>query len=133
MPDEKPAPMPLSGEEVRAAILFKVEESLGRTCNLRFDDAYSSFKAEISIKLTLSDFGREVRDNHNVSAHAETTLEAGEVKAVEANLTIGPAPPNQVRVETGQPVPIVVVEKGKQVVKHVKYASKKVQSGGKDA
>jgi len=148
MPDEKPAPLPLTGEEVQEAILYKVATSLARSCHLRATDAYASFKAEISIKLTLSDFGREVKDNHIVSDAAQAQgmhcecptvgveedtlglskstcpIHANE-RTVESNVTMEPMPPNQVRVETDQAVPVPTVEGGKKVVKHLKYAARK--------
>jgi len=126
MPDEKPAPLPLTGEEVQEAILYKVASSLARSCHLRATDAYASFKAEISIKLTLSDFGREVKDNHIVSDQGDSGLPAeSDPRSVESNVTMEPMPPNQVRIETDQAVPVPTVEGGKKVVKHLKYAARK--------
>ena len=126
MPDEKPAPLPLTGEEVQEAILYKVATSLERTCHLKVDNAYTSFKAEISIRLTLSDFGRQVNDNHIVSDQHDTGLESeSEPRTVEANVTMQPMPPNQVRIETDQAVPVPTVENGKKVIKHLRYAARK--------
>src|SRR5271157_3018507 len=106
MEQETIQPLPLTGQEVQDAILFKVQESLAHTCNLHFDNSYSAFTAEISIKLVLQDYGREVRDNHkvHVSEIAELTPEQiaefeQPARAVESNLVMEPAPPNQVRVE----------------------------------
>lgn len=130
MPDEKPAPLPLTGEEVQNAILFKVQESLQKTCHLKYDNAYTSFKADISVKLVLSDYGREVRDNHNVSMEIHTDADAPNPPSTfESNVTMEPAPPNQVRVETEQPVPVVSVEGGKRTVKHLRYAPRKSKIG----
>lgn len=126
MPDERPAPMPLTGEEVQEAILYKVASSLAKTCHLKIDNAYTSFKAEISIKLTLSDFGREVKDNHIVTEQGDSGLPAeSEPRTVEANVVMEPMPPNQLRIETGQDVPVPTVEGGKKVIKHLKYAARK--------
>jgi hypothetical protein len=131
MADEATKPLPLTGDEVREAIIFRVDESLSKTCHLRHDDSYSSFSAEISIKIRLNDFGREQKDNHLVSivlpSAADLDADAAEKKAREltANLAIEPAPPNQVRVDTGQDVPVKTTQDGKTVVKHVKYAARK--------
>lgn len=125
MPDEKPAPLPLTGEEVQEAILYKVATSLAKTCHLKVDNAYTSFKAEISIRLTLSDFGRQVNDNHIVSEQGDTGLEAESTRVVDANVTMDPMPPNQVRIETDQTVPVPTVEGGKKVIKHLRYAARK--------
>jgi len=129
MADEKPKALPLSGEEIKKAILYKVEESLEKTCHLKDDTAYTSFKGSISIKLVLSDFGREVMDNHEV--HAEhldnVSLQkfAETSHAEEHTLKIEPAPPNQVRIETEQGVPVQSVEGGKTVTRNLKYARRK--------
>ena len=126
MPDERPEPLPLSGEEVQEAILYKVAESLGKTCHLKFDNAYTSFKAEIDIRLVLSDYGREVKDNHKVSTSHDTGAEAtSEPRQVEAHVALDPTPPNQVRIETDQPVPVVTNEGGKRVIRNLKYAPRK--------
>ena len=128
MESEKPAPQPLSGQEVQDAILFKVRESLSRTCHLKFDNAYTAFTADITIKLTLNDYGRDVQDNHIV--HAEGVAEGiplGEPETSEAQVTIQPAPPNQVRQETHQDIPVTTVENGKRVEKRVKYQPRKAK------
>lgn len=142
MPDERPAPLPLTGEEVQEAILYKVAQSLSRTCHLKVDNAYTSFKAEITIRLTLSDFGREVKDNHIVKEEGsifvppemeeqlrKDGMPIGEPRTVEATLTMEPMPPNQVRIETDQAVPVPTVEGGKKVIKHLRYAARKPKQG----
>lgn len=128
MADEKPAPLPLNGDEVKEAILYKINESLGRTCHLSHDNAYASFMADISIRLKLNDFGREQRDNHIVQAMEPANIPAEELeqmRSMETNLTIVPAPPNVVRTETNQPVPVPTLENGKRVIKPVRYAPRK--------
>ena len=131
MENEQIQPLPLSGQEVKDAILFKVQESLSHSCHLHFDNAYSSFKAEISIKLTLADYGREVRDNHIVKLEEDRGVaqfpDPDNSKTVESNLVVEPMPPNQVRVETGQSVPVATVIDGKQKIRHVKYAVRKAK------
>jgi hypothetical protein len=140
MPDEKPAPLPLTGEEVQEAILYKVATSLLKTCHLKSDNAYTSFKAEITIRLTLSDFGREVKDNHIVKEEGsifhppeieaelvgkESYPDLNKPRQVDANIVMEPMPPNQVRIETDQAVPVPTVEGGKKVIRHLKYAARK--------
>jgi len=130
MPDEKPAPLPLTGEEVQEAVLYKVAQSLARSCHIHKDNAYTSFKAEITIRLTLSDFGREVKDNHIVSEQADSGLPAeGEPRQIDVNVSMEPMPPNQVRIETDQDVPVPAVEGGKKVIKHLRYAARKPKAG----
>lgn len=126
MSEEKPLPLPLTGAEVKAALLYKVEESLNKTCHLKDDAAYTSFESEITIKSKLNDYGRVQPDNHIVKVSLDSGLPPeSDTRTVEATTNIEPAPPNQVRVETGQGVPVKVMEKGKQVVKHLKYTNRK--------
>lgn len=125
MPEEMVV-RPLTGVEVQEAVMHKIRESMAKTCNLRVDDAYTSFRAEIEIHLKLSDYGREVPDNHKVIAQADTGLPATEPpREYETEITMDPMPPNQVRIESDQKVPVEVTEDGKKVTKHVRYAPRK--------
>lgn len=130
MPTEKPVVQPLSGEEVREAILFKISESLRKTCHLNDSAAYTAFFADISIKLRLVDYGREVTDNHVVqeSVDVRPPDEPGREQGYEVHLEVPPAPPNQVRVETGQGVPVNTVVGGKVEQKKVRYAPRKAST-----
>lgn len=126
MPDEKAAPLPLNGDEVKEAILFKINESLNRTCHLIHDSAYTSFRAKVTISLELNDFGRIQPDNHIVTAEEDSGLASqGQMRQVDANLTIDPQPPNQLRVDTDQPVPVRSTENGKTVVRNIRYTPRK--------
>jgi len=74
----------------------------------------------------LSDYGREVKDNHIVTEQGDSGAPAESVpRTVEANIVMEPMPPNQVRVETDQAVPVPAVEGGKKVIKHLRYAARK--------
>lgn len=128
MENETVQPFPLSGAEVKNAILFKIEDDLNKSGHLHDDNSYSSFRAEISIKLTLADYGREVRDNHIVTESADSGLPGEPPQAVEQNVVMEPAPPNQVRVETNQSVPVATVVEGKQKIRHVRYAARKAKA-----
>jgi len=131
MENEKPLPMPLSGQEVRDGIMAKIEQSLTSSCHLKFDNAYTSVKAEIQIRLTLDDYGREVKDNHNVEFEQEVPelLGDGEPRTTEANILVEPQPPNVFRVESGQSVPVQITEGKKTVIKNVRYSPRKVKGG----
>lgn len=118
---------PLSGEEVQEALIHKIRQSLQKTCNLRPDDAYTSFQAEISIRIKLSDYGREVPDNHQVTVTEFSGLpdDPEAVREFEEMIQMDAAPPNQVRIESEQKVPIEVTEDGKKTTKFIRYAPKK--------
>jgi hypothetical protein len=131
MESEKPVPMPLTGEEVQNAVLYKVQEAMQNSCHLRLSDAYTSFNAEITVRLTLSDYGRVVHSNHNAVAADDTGLpQEAEPRVSEGNLTVDPMPPNEVRVETDQAVPVKTVQDGKSVIRHLKYAPRKKDKNG---
>ncbi len=132
MENEKPLPLPLSGQEVRDGIMAKIEQSLTNSCHLKFDNAYTSVKAEIRIRLTLDDYGREVKDNHNVefSEDVPELLTDSEPRTTETNITIEPQPPNVFRVETGQSVPVQITEGKKTVIKNVHYSPRKIKGNG---
>ena len=128
MENEKPLPLALSGDEVKAGILAKIEQSLMSSCHLKFDNAYTKVKAEITIRLTLDDYGREVKDNHNVAfEEAVEGLESSGTRTVEANVNVEPVPPNVFRVQNGLDVPIRTVEAGKQVVRNVRYSPRRAK------
>ena len=116
---EKQITLPLNGEEIQHAILYKLGESFERTCHLTAATAYTAFRAKITVQIMLDDYGREQQDNHTVEV-AEGEL-SGESRTVTAEINIEKQPPNQVRVETGQDVPVMVSKDGKQEIKRVKY------------
>ena len=126
MENEKPLPLPLSGQEVQAGILAKIEESLNRSCHLKHDNAYTSVRAQITIRLQLNDYGREVSDNHNVNVNQQVEgLDGAETREVEANINLEPQPPNVFRVGTGQAVPVAVKQGSKTEIRNVRYSPRK--------
>ena len=119
MQAEKPIVTPLSGEEVQHAILYKIGEDLEKTCHLTSQCAYTGFRAKIRIEIILDDYGREQPDNHNIEISEGELSE--QAQTVTSEIQIEKQPPNQVRVETGQEVPVEVVKDGKKVRKYVRY------------
>ena len=158
---DKQVPIALNGDEVREALVYKIDEAideqLKKSCHMSGTNAYTSFTAEISIKVVLNDYGRQVRDNCFARAEGEpfqptlagVPLAQSEViqqgflmahpetlagieaqfppKVVEIELPIAAAPPNQVRIDTHQDVPIRTIEDGKPVIKRQKYQPRKAQ------
>lgn len=124
MPEEMVV-RPLTGEEVQEAVIHKIRQSMARSCNLIATNGYTSFRAEIEIHLTLSDYGREVPDNHQVIAQEDTGLPPQQLGTYETVVTMEPAPPNQVLIESDQKVDVERVEEGKKVVKSIRYAPRK--------
>jgi len=120
---EKQVPVALSGEEIRDAVAFYVREELKRSCHCNDSAAYSSFSVEIHIRMKLNDYGRHVQDNHIV--YVSEGEVSPETVATEVDVFVPEKPPNQVRVETEQLVPVTTQVDGKTVVKKVKYQPRK--------
>lgn len=120
---------PLSGTEVVEAVLDKVRAKLQTDCYLNPNSAYDWFSAEIEIHLDMHDAGSHIKGDYRVQL-AEGVKPAETPQHVEADFHIDPAPPNEVRVETGQPVPTLTKdEQGKDVIRNVRYSRKDVARG----
>ena len=114
MESEKSIPLPLTGEEVQEGVLSKVRECMEKSCHLSAGNAYTSCRFEVTVKMTLFDFGREVRNNEIVTGEIDSGIpQEGAALAVEETLDVEPMPPNQFRQETGQAVPVQTVVDGK--------------------
>jgi hypothetical protein len=130
MESEKSIPLPLNGEEIQEATLFKLRECMQKNCHLSLGNSYAKVRIEVFVKMILTDIARPDVSN-NVAATVE--LDSGlasesEPETVEATLMVEPMPPNQLRQETDQAVPVQTVIDGKKVTKHLKYAPRKVKS-----
>lgn len=119
---ERTVPLPLSGAEVREALLDKIGSALDRDCFLHPAASYDYFLGKISIDLTLHDAGQEMPIKTEVIATRGTPVEGSETSKVEVLLE--EQPPNQVRVETGQRVP---TDTGKRILYSRKTAGKEAQ------
>lgn len=121
---EKSLNLPLSGEEIRKAILEKLGDKLARDCYLSPNNAYDSFECKITISLKCHDLGRIA------PVEAVVTVSQGEelpddqyLTRAEQEMEIKSDSPNQTRVETGQDVPVLSKTKeGKETIKPVRYA-----------
>src|SRR5208282_349286 len=126
MESEKFIPLPLTGEEIQEAVVFKLRECMQKNCHLSFGNAYTSAKIEIKISMTLFDYGREVRNNEIATVELDSELpNESAAQEVTGELTIDPMPPNILRQEVDLPVPKESVIDGKKVIKYLKYAPRK--------
>lgn len=119
----------LSGLEVVEAVVSKVREALYRDCYLGATTAYEGFSADVAISIRLRDVGREV------AVESGTALSGGQRTDLEetrrADLRIEDEPPNQVRVESGQPVPVLKTRgDGSREIHRVSY--KRPERAGAD-
>jgi hypothetical protein len=126
MPSEKTLNLPLSGAEVLTAILSQIETRLKRDCYLSPTSAYEYYTAEVHIKLRLQDVGRTAEvDQTVVSTIGQPPENEDEfLDIAEAQFQVEAAPPNEIREETGQPIPVLTSKNGKEEIKSVRYATK---------
>ncbi len=128
MSPERVLPENLSGEEIRVAILDKLGARLAKDSYLNPTTSYNFFSAEITIKVRSHDVGRDVDVNVTESVTAIDNVPESEdvhLDEVEGSFKIEAAPPNQVREETGQDVPVLTTQDGKPTIKKVRYPRKK--------
>jgi hypothetical protein len=135
MQSEKSIPLPLTGEEVQEAVVAKLRECMQKNCHLSLGNAYTAAKIEVSVKMVLYDYGREIRNNEAASVDIETGVpNDAEPVTSEGTVQFGdksladpekPMSVNEFRVESEQPVPVQTVADGKKVTKHLKYAPRK--------
>jgi hypothetical protein len=120
---ERSISLPLSMGEVGEAICVKIKEALRRDCNFNSDLACDWFKAHVAIKVEHSDIGRVIKSEHVVSSESgEKPADPADVYLDELELDIEKAAPNQVRMDTEQPLPIAVTDKnGHTDIKRVTY------------
>ena len=123
---EKIQPLPLSGEEVRLAILDKISQSLQKDCFLSSNVSYDYFSCKVAISLKCHDVGRVAEVEQVVVV--EEGVDEGEnpdelIEVANAEFEMQPAAPNEVRVDTGQDVPVLTKDAdGKPKVEKIRYA-----------
>ncbi len=122
---EQVLPLPLSGGEIIKAVLANVESMLRRDCFLNEVAAYETVQGRIQVSLTLKDCGRECIVETVVPVRQGPPVDESDpdVYLAEAERMMEQAPPNVVRQETDQPLPVLVEDQsGKREVKRVSYA-----------
>lgn len=115
---EKSLPLPLSGTEVRLAIIDRIDAALSRDSFFHPHASYDFFTGHFSCEFRLHDAGMEsvVKVTEKVSQGTDT----GGGETTKHAIEFEQEPPNAVRVETGQPVP---TDSGQRI----KYARKVVE------
>lgn len=119
---------PLSGEEIRVAILDQLMTRLAKDGYLNKAHAYGHYSAKISIHIECVDLGTTYPvDVEETVNPVKTDDENALLDQFDAELTVDPAAPNDVRVETGQEVPVLTHDtEGKKTIKGIKYSRKAV-------
>lgn len=121
MAPEKVLPLPLSGEEIRKAILDRLSQRLEKDGFLNMVLCYDYYSAKVTIEIHAHDCGRAADVNVTEILTQGQEPEGG-AEGTEGEFEIEPQPPNTERVETGQPVPVLSRSKdGQPEVKKVRY------------
>ena len=124
----------LSGTEVVEAIKHRVGQILSRDCFLSGNMAYESFEAKIHISIKCKDIGHSPEIEQTITAKGgpdigvsyKDPVEASRVESDELEDEMDSKAPNEVRVESDQPVPILVENAdGRAEIKRVHYARSK--------
>jgi hypothetical protein len=114
----------LSGAEIKTAIVKKVEEALSNECQLSPNTAYAVFNARILFHIEMHDCGRIDTIDRTVESNLGQAPEDAEpdyLDQFDTEINIDQAPPNTVRQETEQPIP---VQNSKGEMNRIRYAKK---------
>lgn len=126
---EKVLNNPLTGEEIVLALADRIAQSLRRDCFLNPHTAYEFYEAKIHIEVKMNDAGLSEREVKQTILATEGVEPEDGVDGVVGDLIVVPKPPNEERVTTGQPVPVLTRDEyGKTVTKHIQYARTKKPS-----
>jgi hypothetical protein len=128
MAPEKVLTLPLSGEEIRKAILDRISQRLEKDGYLNTNLAYDYYECKITIDAVCHDVGRAapVKVTETVTLGEKPD---GELDQHGGEFEIEPQPPNTERVETGQEVPVLTHGKdGKAEVKGIRYGRTKTKA-----
>jgi hypothetical protein len=125
--NERTLARPLSGAEVRQAILNRIEAQLARDCFLVPHLGYASFSFQAEIRIQFQYTGTSIRQTQ-VNAQGKGGNETDDpVESVDVHVAEEPKPPNEVRVDSGQGVPTIARSAtGKVEERRVRYDQKEL-------
>ncbi len=123
---------PLSGEEIIEAVVDQIRRHLQKDCYLSPNLAYDFFHADVKISLTAHDVGRAAEVVIEETVAEGVRPEDYALEAADAEFHINEAAPNEVRVESGQDVPVLTRDAdGKPAIKGIKYSRKALEKASK--
>ena len=132
MASDKTLALKLTGDEIKKAILDKLDQELSRNCIFTPNLIYDWFDGNITGAFRLHELGTDFPAQAVIHASAGTEPE-GEIQEAAIEIPIEKQPPNAVRVESGQEVPSLAKDgkSGKTVVKKIQYARKAAEAKAK--
>jgi len=124
---ERTLALPLAGNEIIELFVDKFRAALQRNGHLNPALAYDHFEGKVSISTVVHDLGRKVE----VEETAKLTLgeppedENAFLEQAESEFNVENQAPNEARVESGQPVPVLSKDvDGRPEIKKVRYSRK---------
>lgn len=127
MPTERVLAKPLSGTEVIEAIVSRLREQLQKDCFLAGHMAYSAFSFKCSIDIKFQASRIEGTSTQVSGSLGEEDLEQP-IATETVEVSDEPKPPNEVRRESGQDVPVLAkTPQGRLEERKVRYERKGVQ------
>lgn len=126
MSQETTLPKPLSGAEMAEAICFDIKQALLNDATFAEHLAYSSYSFKGTIHVTMPSAMRVEYERPIEGGQGEVPADATTV-TVEASRA--EQPPNEVRFETEQPIPIMVSDDKGRVTETTKSYSGKTVKG----
>lgn len=140
---EQTIPKPLGGAEIRKAIITKIsstlETAMKKDCFLLDHLAYAVFEARVDFKIEIKFPASDTRVKGTGLATSDVVAQGELPGEVGSRVSTGvvemePKPPNEVRQETGQGIPVISqTPQGRIEEKRVKYAPKVKGEGKKRA
>lgn len=125
---EKTLPRALSGTEIKTAVIKKITDMMERDCRLASHVAYGAFSFHFRLDIKFQDLGSNIKSTAHEASEEIAPVEDPEIPLQVETLEVSDEekPPNQVRVETGQGVPVAVkLPSGKMEEKRVTYKDPK--------
>ena len=128
MSPERVLANPLSGLEIVEAIVDKMRQRLLKDCHLSPNLAYDFFLADVIFSIQAHDIGRQVDVVAEEVITEASCPEDASLEAADAEFHIDAEAPNVVRVESGQPVPVLTKDSdGQPSIKGVRYSRKQLE------
>ena len=129
---EKTLPKPLSGMEIRKAILAKIEQRMAQDCTLQDINAYPSFSFTADIAVKYQTLGKTDSTFVRAASEGGEVVEGTPVELEHVHVSEEMKTPNTVRQETGQEIPVLhKTASGKVEEKRARYAQPGFAAGRK--
>lgn len=130
--DETTIPKPLAGPEIIEAVVFKIRENLNKNCLLAPHAAYGAFSFDAKVTITFVNPTSMVKEALGfASGTGGEPQDVVESSTEVIDIHEDAAPPNAVRRDTGQGIPVrVKTPQGGVEERKLKYERKDANAAG---